>query len=126
MLLNSFFYIDVNKNALVYDTPGEYSLFLPAGNYKFVARGGGGAGGSSAVNGGAGGAGGVGELTTDTFTLDQNTNISIIVGSGGVVGAGGAGGAAGDGGAHNTAGGAGGGCGQPSYIRFNGTVGIHF
>lgn len=112
-------------NDQLFDTTGEYSLMVPAGNYKITVCGGGGGGGAKGANcsrdnteGGAGGAGAPGETSEMRFTFIKPIELQIVVGQGGQsVANGGNGGAARTGGLG--AGGAGGGGGRPSYVTAN-------
>ena len=97
------------------------TVTLPAGQYTFVIRGGGGASGSRGANGyfygGDGGCGGKGHITTKTLILSHATNVDVYVGAGGS--------GIGNGGESvfsGPKGGQGGDGGKPSYIIVNNNV----
>ena len=129
-LMNSFFRVSGEIQSLLYDTAGEYSVSVPAGQYKIVCRGGGGAGGENGVTkggaGGAGGAGGKGLLNEETVVFANNTTLTVRVGRGGYTyangGNGGAGGTGNSSGVPGGNGGAGGGGGIGSEVLNSGTV----
>lgn len=117
------------KDKLITST-GSHTVYLPAGIYKFVIRGGGGAGGQGEYkgtygsgSGSVGGAGAKGELSVRSpIVVPSYMSATVYVGAGGKTKPNGGNG--GNGGSVTDCGqtpGAGGGGGVPSYVYFNGT-----
>lgn len=100
------------------------SISLPAGQYQFIMRGGGGAGGQTGGNygdsvGGVGGCGGCGKLVVQDVTVySGGRHYNIVIGTGGLTYSnGGNGGFRGAGGVNASPyAGSGGGGGMPSYV----------
>lgn len=115
----------------VFTTPGTFTTMLPPGRYEVCGRGGGGSGGDNGGNsyytsGGAGGAGAQGGTFDTELNLRTATNITVCVGTGGLVYSqgGNGGGATTQSGPQDAKGngGKGGGGGMPTYIIVNSSV----
>lgn len=111
-------------------TQGTYhNIYLPAGEYDIIIRGGGGAGGTTGGRstvrcygyGGKGGAGGKGDLLVQHFQFLEDTYITeLYVGEGGLTKANGGNGGSGNNYGNGGQAGHGGGGGMPSYVLING------
>lgn len=129
--LNPLMYKEWPLKSRLWTTAGSYRVLLEPGSYTLTIHGAGGAGGSTSTapySGGVGGAGGVGQLVTETISIDTAEIATIYVGAGGLTYNNGGNGGGSDGNPagggkyqQNYIGGFGGGGGYPTYIKIGNT-----